>query len=88
MDPILKQLYQGGLFPQKTVWQYQAEQALINDWQKSFEPLLHEQAPALDVTFKTMMGDVKSAYRTGTEAMFYKGFSLAVKLLGEALSAS
>ena len=88
MEPILKQLYRGELHPQKTVWEYQAGQALINDWQEFFEPLLHEQAPELDVTFKTLMGDVKSAYRTGTEAMFFKGFSLAVKLLGEALSAS
>ena len=88
MDPILKQLYQGGLFPQKTVWQYQAGQATINSWRESIEPLLHEQAPELETQFNAMMADAQSAYRAVSEAMFYKGFSLAVKLLGEALSVS
>lgn len=88
MDSILQQLYHGTLNPQETVWQAEAELNTLNRCQSSFAPLLHAQAPELDSAFDTMMDDLRLACRDSTNAMFYQGFSLAVKLITEALSIS
>lgn len=51
-----------------------------------FSSILQEQAPALTAKFNAIMEDLTDAYNEDIEDAFCQGFSLAVKLLAEALS--
>lgn len=85
MNSILEQLYHGELKPQNDLFPTETE---FKHWREKFAPLIQEQAPALNKKFDTMMDDLCIACRDSTDAMFYQGFSLAVKLITEALSLS
>lgn len=90
MSSILEQLYYGELRPQKTAWKTFADPADYDNyftyWEDRFGTLLQEQAPQLKPKFDVLMDDLTQSYMKQTKAMFYHGFSLAIKLVTEALS--
>lgn len=78
MKSTLQQLYYGGLDPQSE------RNCPLS--RKPFFSRLTAQSPELEKAFNDFMSDVNRTYVQDTEEMFYQGFSLAVKLLAEALS--
>ena len=75
----LQDLYYGSLCPQAD------NQGITRRWEH-FLGYLKEQAPELEQKFSSLMDDTLCAYIADTENMFCQGYSLAVKLLAEALS--
>lgn len=78
MKSTLQQLYYGGLDPQ-------AERNYPLPREPFFSRLA-AQSPELEKAFNDFMTEVNRTYVEDTEEMFYQGFSLAVKLLAEALT--
>lgn len=78
MKSTLQQLYYGGLDPQ-------AKRNCPLPWEPFFSRLA-AQSPELEKAFNDFMTEVNRTYVEDTEEMFYQGFSLAVKLLAEALT--
>ena len=79
MNSILQDLYYGGLDPRSTT-------EGISDCWESFSRLLKAQAPILEPDFTRLYTELNHIYIADTEEMFCQGFSIAVKLLTEALS--
>lgn len=86
MNSILQQLYSGDLTPQEKAWPPPSEHAPFHQWQAELSSFLHAHNPELENTFRILIDDFRLIYKTNTEEMFYQGFSLAVKLLAEALA--
>lgn len=86
MNSILQQLYRGQISPQENIWPSHSTTFPFNHWQEHFTPLLRAQAPQLSPEFDALMDDLCLTYHRDTEEMFCQGFSLAVKLLAEALA--
>ena len=90
MNSVLEQLYHGDICPQADVFQTVLGQAVkcsaFECFQDQFVPLLQTHAPELEVKFNVLLDDLKLAYNTDQKEMFNYGFSLAIKLVTEALS--
>ena len=83
MDSILQQLYHGGL---DTFSATANGRDCFSHCQKYFGQILQEQAPELEPKFAVLMDDLTMYYLDDMEAMFYRGFGLAVKLFSEGLA--
>lgn len=79
MQSYLQDLYHGSICP------IASRQGV--SWDKeAFCDILKERAPELEKKFNALMSDIRDAYVTDTEGMFFQGFGLAVKLITEALA--
>ena len=85
MNILLQQLYHGDFCPRNSQQDSSCQNNEFTRWHRYFSKVMHEQAPELEAKFNILMDDLTLAHTTETEEMFYRGFSLGVKLFVEAL---
>ena len=84
MNSILEDLYSGNLNPQEDADETYAR--MFKRRKEYFREHLQGKDPELEKSFDVMMEDLTKSYHLTMEEKFYQGFSLAVKLITEALA--
>ena len=89
MSSVLDQLYHGDICPQTDVFQTAMGQSTTYSacdcFQEQFAKILQTYAPELESKFKVLLNELKLAYSADQKEMFNYGFSLAIKMVTEAL---
>lgn len=89
MYPILQQLYNGNIAPYKAPHLPTDDLAAQDEFlhfHNNLEQPLQTKAPELEKKCSYILSEIHRVYLDHTEEMFYQGFSLATKLLTEALA--
>ena len=89
MNSVLEALYHGDIAPYKATRSPTSDVTQQDEFMyytHRLKQLLQSEIPQLETKYSLTLSELSRVYLTHTEEMFYQGFTLATKLLTEALS--